>query len=70
MRAIPLGVLGRLAKLTSKTRKNAKSRMNKLYPDPCKALEKAGLINNKKIPKDERSAQENGNFQRKERESK
>ena len=42
-KAIPWGVFGRLAKLTSITRRKLKQGINHLYPDHYKALEKANL---------------------------
>ena len=43
LEAIPFGVLNRLAKLTSPTRRNKEMRINSIYPGHAKALETAGL---------------------------
>ena len=44
IRAVPCRVFNCLAKLTSCTRKSMNSKMDELYPDHCRALEKAGLL--------------------------
>ena len=41
--AIPQGVLGRLAKLTTPTQESKNRRLDKLYPEHAKALRRAGL---------------------------
>ena len=42
-KAIPWGVFGRLANLTSRTRKNLKCKIDELYPDHYEALKDAEL---------------------------
>ena len=44
LRAIPLGVLNRLDKLTSKKPSIHSEGVDKIYPDHMNALRKAGLI--------------------------
>jgi hypothetical protein len=43
-KAIPHGVLSRLAKLSTGTEENENMRMNALYPEHTAALEKAKLL--------------------------
>ena len=50
LKAIPHGIFGRLAKLTSTSRSKLETRIDKLYPNHTNALEIAGLAP-KKYPK-------------------
>ena len=50
LKAIPCGIFGRLAKLTSTSRSKLETRIDKLYPNHTNALEIAGLAP-KKYPK-------------------
>ena len=43
LKAIPNGVLNRLAKLTPRTEENAKMSIKECYPDHANALARAGL---------------------------
>ena len=43
-KAIPNGVLNRLAKLTSKTEENAKMSIKERYPDHANSLPRTGLV--------------------------
>ena len=44
LKAIPWGVLSRLAKLASKSKENLETKINELYPEHAEALLKAGLM--------------------------
>ena len=47
LKAIPWGLMGRMAKLTSKTETNKGKKLNLLYPAHAEALRKAELVANK-----------------------
>ena len=49
-KAIPNGVISRLASLTSMTPGNADTRLDVLYPDHASALTRAGLVLNDEFP--------------------
>jgi len=49
-KAIPSGVVRRLASLTALTTENANKRINELYPEHAKALERAKLTTSEEYP--------------------